>query len=92
MESVTVISFPRCGCPPKMMPRIQYRIVKEVKTLECLIKTFRNLIAACNISVDTSTICKTLSKDDVHGKCPQRKPLLSKIHLAAQLIFTKKVL
>uniref|UniRef100_A0AAZ3Q199 Protein diaphanous homolog 1 n=1 Tax=Oncorhynchus tshawytscha TaxID=74940 RepID=A0AAZ3Q199_ONCTS len=42
-----------------------------------------------NISVVESTICKTLNKNDVHGRTPRKKPLLSKKNIAALLKFAK---
>uniref|UniRef100_A0AAZ3SMQ9 Diaphanous related formin 1 n=1 Tax=Oncorhynchus tshawytscha TaxID=74940 RepID=A0AAZ3SMQ9_ONCTS len=36
-----------------------------------------------------STICKTLNKNDVHGRTPRKKPLLSKKNIAALLKFAK---
>jgi hypothetical protein len=42
-----------------------------------------------NISVDKSTIGKTLNKNGVHGRTPRMKPLLSKKTIAALLKFVK---
>ena len=43
-----------------------------------------------NISVDESTIRKTLNKNGVHGWTPRKKPLLSKKNIAARLMFAKE--
>ena len=43
-----------------------------------------------NISVDESTIRKTLNKNGVHERTPQKKPLLSKKNIAARLKFAKE--
>ena len=41
-------------------------------------KDLQKSLEDANISVDESTIRKTLSKNGVHGRTPQDKPLLSK--------------
>ena len=40
-----------------------------------------------NISVDESTIHKTLNNNGVHGRTPQKKPLLSNKNITAHLKF-----
>uniref|UniRef100_A0AAZ3RGN0 Transposase Tc1-like domain-containing protein n=1 Tax=Oncorhynchus tshawytscha TaxID=74940 RepID=A0AAZ3RGN0_ONCTS len=47
------------------------------------------MLVHANISVDESTIRKTLNKNGVHGRTPQKKPLLSKENTAAHLKFAK---
>ena len=51
------------------------------RILECQLKTLTH----ANISVDGSTIRTTLNKNGVHGRTPRKKPLLSKINIAARL-------
>ena len=64
----TVATLPRSDCPAKMTARAQRVSAKDLqKSLE-----------HANISVDKSTIRKTLNKNDVHGRTPWKKPLLSK--------------
>nr|ACI69337.1 Transposable element Tcb1 transposase [Salmo salar] len=58
------------------------------RILECPLKTYRNLWNMLT-SVDKSTICKTLNKNGVHGRIPQKKPLLSQKTIAAHLKFAK---
>ena len=41
-------------------------------------KDLQKSLEDANISVDESTIRKTLNKNGVHGRTPQKKPLLSK--------------
>jgi transposase len=48
------------------------------RILECQLKTYRNLLEHANISVDESTISKTLNKNGVHGRTPRKKPQHSK--------------
>jgi hypothetical protein len=43
-----------------------------------------------NISVDESTICKTLNENGGHGRILRKKPLLSKRIIAARLKFAKE--
>jgi len=74
-----VASLPRSGRPPKMTPRVQRRILREVKkNPRVSAKDLQKSLAQSNISVHTSTICKTMAKNGVHGRTPRRKPLLSK--------------
>jgi hypothetical protein len=47
------------------------------RILECQLKT-QKILEHANISVDESTIRKTLYKNGVHGRTPPKKPLLSK--------------
>jgi hypothetical protein len=43
-----------------------------------------------NISVDESTMHKTLNKNGVHGRTPPKNPLLSKINnISARVKFAK---
>ena len=43
-----------------------------------------------NISVDESTVRKTLNNNGFHWGTPWKKPLLSKINIAARLKFGKE--
>ena len=52
-------------------------------------KDLHKSLEHANISVDESTICKTLNKNGVHGKTPRKKPLLSKKNIAARLKLAK---
>ena len=42
------------------------------------VKDLQKSLEHTNISVDESTIHKTLNKNDGHGRTPWKKPLLSK--------------
>lgn len=76
-EFGTVASLPRSGRSPKMTTS-QRTILREVKkNPRVSAKDLQKSLAQSNISVHTSTICKTLAKNGVHGKTPRRKPLLS---------------
>lgn len=76
-EFGTVASLPRSGRSPKMTTS-QRTILREVKkNPRVSAKDLQKSLAQSNISVRTSTICKTLAKNGVHGKTPRRKPLLS---------------
>lgn len=76
-EFGTVASLPRSGRSPKMTTS-QRTILREVKkNPRVSAKDLQKSLAQSNISVCTSTICKTLAKNGVHGKTPRRKPLLS---------------
>ena len=55
---------------------------------ECQLVLQKSLEHA-HISVDESTIRKTLNKNGVHGKTPRKKPLLSKNNIAARLKLEK---
>lgn len=90
-EFGTVASLPRSGRPPKMTPRVQRRILREVKkNPRVSAKDLQKSLAQSNISVHTSTICKTMAKNGVHGRTPRRKPLLSKKNIVARLMFAKR--
>ena len=54
-------------------------------------KDLQKSLEDANISVNKSTIHKTLNKNGVHGRTPQKKPLLSKNNnIAARLKFAKE--
>jgi hypothetical protein len=53
-------------------------------------KDLKKSLEYANISVDKSTIRKTLNKNGVHGTTPRKKPLLSKKNIAARLWFPKE--
>ena len=87
----TVASLPRSGRPVKMTPRAQRRILNEVKkNPRVSAKDLQKSLEHANISVDTSTIRKTLNKNGFHGRTPRRKPLLSGKNIAARLKFAKE--
>ena len=52
-------------------------------------KDLQKSLEHANISVDKSTIHKTLNKNGVHGRTPRKKPQLSKKKIAACLKFAK---
>ena len=52
-------------------------------------KDLQKYLEHASISVDESTIRKTLNKNGVHGRTPRKKPLLSKKNIAACLKFAK---
>ena len=52
-------------------------------------KDLQKSLEHANIYVDESMICKTLSKNGVYGRTPQKKPLLSRKNIAARLKFAK---
>ena len=60
------------------------------RILECQLKTYRNLLEHGNISVDESTISKTLNKNGVHGRTSRKKPQLSKKSITACLKYSKR--
>jgi hypothetical protein len=79
------------GRPAKMTARAQCRMLNEVKkNSRVSAKDLQKSLERANISVDKSTICKTLNKNGVHGRTPQKKPLLSKKNIAARLKFEKE--
>jgi transposase len=78
----TVATLPRSGRPAKMTARAQPRMLNEVmKNHRVSTKDLHKSLEHANISVDESTICKTLNKNGVHGRTPRKKTLLSKKHL-----------
>ena len=87
----TVATLPRSGRPAKMTARAQCRMLNEVKkNPRASAKDLQKYLEHANISVDKSTIRKTLNKDGVHGRTPRKKPLLSKKNIAASLKFGKE--
>uniref|UniRef100_A0AAZ3PE51 Transposase Tc1-like domain-containing protein n=1 Tax=Oncorhynchus tshawytscha TaxID=74940 RepID=A0AAZ3PE51_ONCTS len=76
--------------PAKMITRAQRRMLNEVKTNSRMsAKDLRKYLEDANISVDKSTINKTLNKNGVHGRRPWKMPLVSKKNIAARLKFPK---
>lgn len=89
-EFNTVATLPRRGRPAKISPRAQRRIINEVRrNPRASAKDLQTSLARTNISVHTSTICKILNKNGVHGRTARRKPLLTKKNIAARLKFAK---
>ncbi|KAJ4939397.1 hypothetical protein JOQ06_028846 [Pogonophryne albipinna] len=81
----------RSGRPVKMTARAQRRMLNEVKkNPRVSARDLKKSLAHANISVDESTIRKTLNKNGVHGRTPRRKPLLSRKNIAARLKFAKE--
>ncbi|KAJ4927442.1 hypothetical protein JOQ06_015170 [Pogonophryne albipinna] len=74
-----------------MTARAQRRMLNEVKkTPRVSARDLKKSLAHANISVDESTIRKTLNKNGVHGRTPRRKQLLSRKNIAARLKFAKE--
>uniref|UniRef100_A0AAZ3QD12 Transposase n=1 Tax=Oncorhynchus tshawytscha TaxID=74940 RepID=A0AAZ3QD12_ONCTS len=70
----TVATLPRSGRPAKMTARAQYRMLNEVKkNPRVSAKDLQKPLEHAYISVDESTICKTINKNGVHGRTPQKK-------------------
>uniref|UniRef100_A0A803JTN5 Transposase Tc1-like domain-containing protein n=1 Tax=Xenopus tropicalis TaxID=8364 RepID=A0A803JTN5_XENTR len=84
-------TLPRSGHPVKVTARAQRRMLNEVKkNPRVSAKDLQKCLASANIPVSKSTIRKTLNKNGFHGRIPQRKPLLSKKNIAADLKFAKE--
>lgn len=65
----TVATLPRSGRPAKMTARAQRRMLNEVKkNPRVSAKDLQKSLEHANISVDESTIRKTLNKNGVHGR------------------------
>uniref|UniRef100_A0A8C5LM91 Transposase n=1 Tax=Leptobrachium leishanense TaxID=445787 RepID=A0A8C5LM91_9ANUR len=86
----TVATLPRRGHPVKMTARAHRMFNGVKKNPRVSAKDLQKSLAHANIFVDTSTIRKTLNKNEVHGRTPRRKPLLSKKNIAAHLKFAKE--
>uniref|UniRef100_A0A8C4SHN1 Transposase Tc1-like domain-containing protein n=1 Tax=Erpetoichthys calabaricus TaxID=27687 RepID=A0A8C4SHN1_ERPCA len=74
----TVVNLPRSGRTTKITPRATTS------------KELQASLASIKVSVHDSTIRKRLGKNGLHGRCPRRKPLLSKKNIRARLNFAKK--
>jgi hypothetical protein len=58
--------------------RAQHRMLSEVKkNPRVSAKDIQKSLEHANISIDESSIRKTLNKNGVHGRTPRKKPLLS---------------
>jgi transposase len=87
----TVATLPMSSRPAKMTAKGQRRMLNEVKkNPRVSAKDLQKSLEHANISVDESTIHKTLNKNGVHGRTPRKKPLLSKKNIAAHLKFAKE--
>uniref|UniRef100_A0AAZ3RQW3 Transposase Tc1-like domain-containing protein n=1 Tax=Oncorhynchus tshawytscha TaxID=74940 RepID=A0AAZ3RQW3_ONCTS len=74
-----------------MNARAQRRMFNEVKkNPRVSAKDLQTFLEHANISVDKSTICKTLNKNGVQGRTPRKKPLVSKNNIAAHLKYAKE--
>jgi hypothetical protein len=73
-----------------MTARAQRRMLNEVKkNPRVSAKDLQKSLEHANISVDESTICKTLNNNGVHWRTSQKKQLLSKKTIAARLNCSK---
>ena len=73
-----------------MTARAQRRMLNDVKkNPRVSAKDLQKSLEDDNISVDESTVRKTLNNNGVHGKAPWKKSLLSKNNNAANLKFAK---
>uniref|UniRef100_A0A3B3DJG5 Transposase n=1 Tax=Oryzias melastigma TaxID=30732 RepID=A0A3B3DJG5_ORYME len=87
----TVVNLPRSGRPPKITPRAQRQLIREVtKDPRATSKELQASLTSIKVSVHDSTIRKRLGKNGLHGRVPRRKPLLSKKNIKARLNFAKK--
>uniref|UniRef100_A0AAZ3S9Y9 Transposase Tc1-like domain-containing protein n=1 Tax=Oncorhynchus tshawytscha TaxID=74940 RepID=A0AAZ3S9Y9_ONCTS len=74
-----VATLLRSGHPAEITASAQCRMINEVKkNLRVSAKDLQKSLEHANISVDESTIRKTLNKNGVHGRTPWKKPRLSK--------------
>ncbi|KAK3538661.1 hypothetical protein QTP86_011806 [Hemibagrus guttatus] len=87
----TVENLPRSVRPTKITPRAQRQLIQEVtKDPTTTSKELQASLASVKVSVHDSTIRKRLGKNDLHGRVPRRKPLLSKKNIKARLSFARK--
>jgi hypothetical protein len=77
-DSTTVATLLRSVRPAKMTARAQRRMLNEAKrNPRVSAKDLQKSLEHANISVDKTTIRKTLNNNGVHGRTPQKKTLLS---------------
>ncbi len=87
----TVVNLPRSGRLTKITPRAQRRLIQEViKEPRTTSKELQASLASIKISVHDSTIRKILGKNDIHGRVPRQKTLLTKKNTKTRLTFAKK--
>ncbi len=87
----TVVNLPRSGRPTKITPRAQRRLIQEViKEPRTTSKELQASLDSIKISVHDSTIRKRLGKNDIHGRVPRQKTLLTKKNTKTRLTFAKK--
>ncbi|KAK3510447.1 hypothetical protein QTP70_006837 [Hemibagrus guttatus] len=80
----------RSGRPAMITPKAQLRMLIEVKkNLRVTAKEFKDSVKLANISVHESAIRRTLNRNGIHGRTPQRKLLLSKNNIAALIKFAE---
>ena len=74
-----------------MTPKARRRMLNEVQTEEeeVMAECLKESLELVTISVHESTIRKTLNRHGVHGRTPQRKPLLTKKNIAPLLKLAK---
>ncbi len=64
-----VVNLPRSGCPTKITPRAQRRLIQEVtKDPTTTSKELQASLASIKVSVHDSTIRKRLGKNEFQGK------------------------
>ncbi len=89
----TVVNLPRSGRTTKITPRGKRQLIQEViKEPRTTCKELQASLASIKVSVHDSTIRKRLGKNDIHGRVPRQKPLLTKKNIKALLTFAKNIL
>ncbi len=88
---VTVLNLPSSGQSTKITPRAQWRLIQKViKEPRNTSKELQASLASIKVIVHDSTIRKRLGKNDIHGRVPRRKPLLTKKNTKARLTHQEK--
>lgn len=83
----TVANLKRSGCPSKIPPRTQRRLIQEVtKDPRTAWKELHASLASIKVTV------QTLAKNAIPGRVVRRKPLLTQKNIEAHLNFAKTYL
>ena len=87
----SVANRKRGGRPSKFSNRMKRKLIKQVMDNPRLTsKELQKSMASDGVVVDSSTIRKKLAENDLHGRKPRRKPLLSKKNVFARLEYAKE--
>ena len=75
----TTASLPRTGRPPKISKSTARKLLQEAsKNPRVTSRELQEHLAASDIHVHSSTICRHLNAEGVSARVPRKKPLLTK--------------
>jgi len=87
-------NLPRSGRPKSLTNREERKILEENRKNPHLSAPKINTVISTSLgtNVSTETVRRVLRSQDLHGRCPRKKPLLSSINISKRLSFAQTYL